>query len=205
MKIDFEGTFAEFQSLFSGGKASSVAGAVPLSLVPKAELASVPQPTGFHPEQDRPAPGEVGPSSPADIPVPDNYAPVGAALPKVSEEKRKEASAYFAEFCLAWVRGFEDAEEDDQPNRVEMMHSLGSSRYAYAILILAYEIESLQNLVGIALFGSDRREHEGRGERPAQHDLDYLNRVSAHMVQVSHSGFPDLAGTYDYTTRWRAA
>ena len=32
---------------------------------------------------------------------------------------------------------------------------------------------------------------------------DYVHAVAAHMVQVSHIGFPDLAGTLDYSTQWR--
>jgi hypothetical protein len=37
----------------------------------------------------------------------------------------------------------------------------------------------------------------------ADPDLDHIDEVAANMVQISHMGFPDLAGTYDYSTKWR--
>ena len=128
-----------------------------------------------------------------DFPVPQNTFFEGD-LPKLTDEKRENALGYFREFCLSWVAGFEVVDENgdpvEQPDRVELLTNLGRSRYAYSILVLCYEIEALQLLVRQALDDTDL-------------DIEYIDRVAAHMVAVSHAGLPDLAGTYDYTDRWR--
>lgn len=128
-----------------------------------------------------------------DFPVPQNTFFKGD-LPELSDEKRENSLGYFREFCRSWIAGFEEVDEDgepvEQPNRVELMTNLASSRYAYSILILCYEIQALQLLVKQALDDMEL-------------DIEYIDRVAAHMVAVSHAGLPDLAGTYDYSARWR--
>lgn len=112
-------------------------------------------------------------------------------LPKLSPDSRADAWAEWKQFCRAWVFNFEV--EGTQPNRTALMQALGSGRLVVPILVMAYEMGSLQRLVEKALL------EEGFSIP----DLEYLDRVAGTMVQVSHAGFPDLAGTIDYTTRWR--
>jgi hypothetical protein len=75
-----------------------------------------------------------------------------------------------------------------------MMQELGQGRWPVPILVMAYEIGSLQRMVEKALVTSGA---------VADPDLDHIDEVAANMVQISHMGFPDLAGTYDYSTKWR--
>lgn len=81
--------------------------------------------------------------------------------------------------------------KEPQPDRQELLRALGTGPHVRPILIMAYEIGSLQRLVERALL-------EG-----GVNDLDLADRIAANMVQVSHKVFPDLAGTYDYSTRWK--
>ena len=106
----------------------------------------------------------------------------------------------------------------DQPDRLSMMQEIGQGRWPIPLLVMAYEENghrSLQRMVEAALV---ERQHDQRWaakyiaeyaadpESAEEHEeawLDFVDRVAATMVQVSHMGFPDLAGTYDYSTRWR--
>ena len=76
-----------------------------------------------------------------------------------------------------------------------MMQTLGQGRWPRPILIMAYEEKSLQRLVWKAL----------KGDIPlgTEEERDWVDRVAATMVQISQMGFPDLQGTYDYSTQWR--
>jgi hypothetical protein len=138
-----------------------------------------------------PAFGEIGQGTLEEMPVPQNHSFTGV-LPKLTPRQRSEALDYFADFCVEWAKGFEEMGAP-QPDRVELMQKLGSSRYIYVILIMAYEMESLQRLVMAAF--------ETRGV--ILKDLDFVNRFSEVMVSVSHVGCPEIPGTFDYTTRWR--
>jgi hypothetical protein len=60
---------------------------------------------------------------------------------------------------------------------------------------MAYEAKSLQRLVANALIGVVSGSKD--------YSLDYADKIASNMVQVSHMVFPDLAGTYDYSTKWR--
>lgn len=82
----------------------------------------------------------------------------------------------------------------DQPNRQQALMDIGSGRTAQPILVMAYEVGSLQALVRQAL-------HELKDSRATNND--FCGEIAANMIQVSHASFPDLAGTYDYTTSWR--
>lgn len=124
------------------------------------------------------------------VPEGDSLKPA-LSLPRISDEKREAGRVTFREFTRAWVKNFMQAPAP-QPDRVQLMQDLGSSRHVVAILILAYELESLQALVRDALTFYGLND-----------DDDYVEQVAANMIQVSHAGFPDLAGTYDYTKRWR--
>lgn len=91
---------------------------------------------------------------------------------------------------------------DKQPDRVQLMRDLsGQSRYIRPLLIMAYEVGSLQHLVEKALV-EECGESPGAAERTSDW-LDYIERLTGLMIMVSHKGFPDLAGTYDHSTKWR--
>jgi hypothetical protein len=125
--------------------------------------------------------------------LPEDTLQTTAYLPELTAEQRSEAWNAFKKFCEGWALNFE-VEGAPQPDRVKLMFDLGSGRHPIAVLVMAYEIESLQSLV--------RRALKEVGVAWAD-DLDKVDRMAANMIQVSHSGFADLAGTYDYTTRWR--
>jgi hypothetical protein len=131
------------------------------------------------------------------VPVPQSVVQPKIELPTLSPERRAEAWAAFTAFCIEWVQGFEDSTQP-QPARPKLMEQLGSGSNVVAVLVMAYEIESLQRLVEKALIE--------KGVLPPDNEvewLDWIDRVSATMVQISHCGFNELAGTYDYTQRWR--
>ena len=195
MRIDFEGTIEEFHTLFFAGNGASRT--VTTGKTPRvASVASSEQSVG-----------EVGPVSPDAIPVPADYRDGGPAadseLPTISDELRAETTAYFTEFCTQWVQGFDEQDKDGnpvpQPDRVGMMARLGSSRYAHPLLIMCYERGSLQRVVESAL----RAGSPDYVPREGEDWLDWIQAVSALIVNVSHAGFPELAGTLDYSSKWR--
>lgn len=221
MKFSFEGTMDEFNELFrSGGmnqrKVIRVAEVGPAQVinVPASSTATgVGAEAKFEkPEEDvsRPATGHaLAPdySQPASatnfwrdqLPVPVDSQPYQAAstpavaLPTIEPHVRAEAWRAFVEFTVEWVQGFGDPTVA-QPNRLELMEELGHGRLTIPILIMAYEIKSLQRMIEYALNHADE---------PRAANLDFVDQVACNMVQVCHMGFPDLAGTYDYSTSWR--
>lgn len=100
-----------------------------------------------------------------------------------------------------------------QPDRLGALRELGSGRYPRPVLVMAYEIGSLQRMVEKALLEAqpDAVIHSwDLGVLDAPNDdprhvewLSFIDHVAMNMVQVSHMAFPDLAGTYDYSTRWK--
>jgi hypothetical protein len=178
MRIEFDGTLAEFKALYG----PLFAQAVPVQAVAVAHAPAIPQ------TQKPPGGVSVGQGDRNEIPAPENTHFAGP-LPEISPEWRQETLAYFEEFCRAWAVNFDVVGE--QPDRVALMNDLGRSRYATALLIIAYEIGSLQRLVVNAL-------------GPMATD-EFGTAIAGNMVAVSHMGFPDLAGTFDYSSKWMAA
>lgn len=202
-------------------------GKTPLRVVEGESVpAGPPAPVHVPQVMQAPAPpmGAVGPTNRFGIPVPQNDPLVGQALnlPTLSVEDRLLAQEKMREFCVAWAENFgkttcevrvdeETGEERTvevplpQPDRQGLMEQLGSGgRWPLSILVMGYEIGSLQRLVEQSLKTAgfyDQWQAETGGTESDW--LDWINQLSATMVQLSHAGFPDLAGTYDYTTRWR--
>lgn len=131
------------------------------------------------------------------VPIPETKIQPKVDLPTLSPGRREEAWAAFKTFCHAWVQGFEEA-DGEQPDRRQLMEDLGSGQNVVAVLVMGYETESLQRLVEKALLESGVE----WGGSPESW-LNWVDRVAATMVQISHQGFPELAGTYDFTQRWR--
>lgn len=113
-------------------------------------------------------------------------------LPKLSEGVRKGAWDAFKKLCVTWATNF-GVEGKEQPDRLEALREIGTGPHVMAILIMAYEVKSLQQLVFQALSESN----------VSASSLDFCDSIAANMVQISHLAFPDLAGTYDYSTKWR--
>jgi hypothetical protein len=114
-------------------------------------------------------------------------------LPKLSDEVRSTAWAVFVDLVKTWATNFD--QEGPQPDRLDKLRDVGSGRSAFAILVMAYEAKSLQRLVANALIGVVSGSKD--------YSLDYADKIASNMVQVSHMVFPDLSGTYDYSTKWR--
>lgn len=178
MKITFEGSMREFQQLFGG----VVGGIAEEPLVP--EYLDDAKPIEL--------PGE---------PVEDRQADEVEGLPELTAEQRADSESYFADFCGTWVKGFGNYDDPDQPDRLGMIRKLGSGKNLIPLLIRAYEIGSLQRLVEE---GFNKHSPVHRMAYPKEEDwLDFCDLIAANMVQISHMGAPDLAGTYDYSTKWR--
>ncbi len=90
------------------------------------------------------------------------------------------------EFIQAWSVNF-GVEGAEQPDRVRLVKDLGQGPITVEILRGLYRLGSLQRAVAVILNVDD----------------DKAGEISAHITQVCHAGFPDLAGTYDHSTRWR--
>jgi hypothetical protein len=210
MKIKFEGSLAEFQALFLGGKAptsqsvpAQTAQSVPTTLT---ESWDYPKDTHFPDTMPSHHGARSGlysfnetepvlpPESALMASLSTGPAPsVPTSLPPIDPDTRKKAWMMFVDTIRQWVVGFEE-EGASQSDRQQLMQDLGSGPWPIPILIMAYEIGSLQRLVQCALRVID----DVRAD-----DLDFCDRLAAHMIPVSNSGFPDLAGTYDFSTRWR--
>lgn len=110
-------------------------------------------------------------------------------LPQLDPETRAAAWAAWCHLIDLWATNF--GVEGEQPDRLTALRDIGSGRHAFPILVMAYEERSLQRLIAKVV------------KVTASGDLEWCDRVAANMVQVSHMAFPDLAGTYDYSTKWR--
>ena len=172
MKVVFEGTMAEFRSVFGRVVAEF-------------------EPSGLEAELEAellPADDEEG------IPGPEDK------LPELSPGVRHTTSVAFKELCLTWVQGFED-EEAEQPDRLRALQDVGTGPTALAVIIMAHERGSLQRLIEHTLLDHNPAVAAGYGTSEAW--LDYIDRLSGNMVQVSHLAFPDLVSVHDYSTKWR--
>ncbi len=218
MKYTFESTEAEtlaciglIERMFSPiaavlGEMAKDMAARPRAAEPEeSALASAEAPEAFAATTPGAASAPVPASQPAEtqrlssfgVPIPETKAQPKVDLPTLTPEKREAAWASFRAFCHAWVQGFGIADAE-QPDRQKLMEELGSGQNVVAVLIMAYEIESLQRLVEKALF-----EAGVEWDGSAASWVEWVDQVSATMVQISHQGFPELAGTYDFTQRWR--
>jgi hypothetical protein len=112
-------------------------------------------------------------------------------LPTISDDLRSKAWAAFVQMVKEWTHNFGQSDAV-QPNRLALMQELGHGQFTIPVVIMAYEAKSLQRLIEKAL-----------KEAGLNSDLDYADQIACNMVQVSHMGFPDLAGTYDYSTSWK--
>lgn len=120
-------------------------------------------------------------------------------LPTIDATLRAEAWKQFVEFVMVWTQGFGQMGVE-QPDRLACMEKMGSGRYTIPVLVMAYEIGSLQRLVQKAYMS--QAPHNPTAAVLAE-DLEFCDQIACNMVQVSYMCFPDLAGTYDYSTRWR--
>lgn len=194
MRFEFEGTMAEFRALLGHEPWAEIA-EPPAEPRTGLKAHGLPEPS-YIPRAPEMAEGKSGQLD---------------RLPPIRPEVRAEVWGHFKKFCRTWVQGFEE-EGVDQPDRPELMKELGQGLFPAAVMTMALEIQSLQRLVEKALIETGfKPEWEGRwsaknGGAPSEKDWqDFYNRVSGTMIQISHVGFPELDGMYDYTQRWRRA
>lgn len=208
MKIKFEGSLNEFRSLFHGAfitplketlkepspydVSSRVMEAQVTAAQAKGEMTY--DPDSHQPEMTYdPAPERV--LSPAEA----LRAEMLAQLPKLTSENRQKGWEAFVDVCRQWAQGFD--QPGPQPDRLELLRSLGSGSATVPVLVMAYECGSLQRLVQGALMNADPQLHESFTNEAAW--LDYVGKIAGNMVQISHMAFPDIEGTYDHTNKWR--
>jgi len=91
----------------------------------------------------------------------------------------------FSDFCADWMVGWKD--EVEQPDRLKLLRDLGLNPLAWHLLRGLYRFGSLQRAVAITLECDDDLAHE----------------VASNITQIAHASFPDIAGTYDHSSRWR--
>ena len=214
MRLEFEGSIAEWRSFVSSlqmGKLpaprdeaaedaelesafvdldraaqAAVEAAAEVAVEPEPELKPILQ--GITPEA-------------AGVPFPFKYghAPKASPPPEltatVSDARRQGAWVLFCEVLDCWLDGFfteEQPSKEKQQERVQKLMELGTGPGVLGILVMAYELRSLQALVRVAAarFGYNLSDDE-------------VSLVAGTMIQVSHAGFPDLVGTYDLTEKWR--
>ncbi len=188
MEIKFKGTLSEFQALFGGVSPTFIPSDI-AALEAVDEIPTVVSGWTSSEESIVPEPTNDGAWAAQDM-----------KLRELSAEQREAAWEHFVGFCSLWVENFEEPGAE-QRDRLVAMQDLGQGRWPIPVLVMAYEIKSLQRLVERALIekqGVIEHDYDSREEY-----LDYIDRVAANMVQVSHMGFPDLAGTYDYSTKWK--
>lgn len=139
-------------------------------------------------------PESVKPDAPV-MGEPDQLGAPVEPIPASSDTEAKEAFDYFQSCVLEWVQGFEQPDQP-QPDRIDIIRRMGSGRMMVPIMKLALERGSLQRLISDCL-------KDQRKSMPKDDWLDYVGRISAQMVAISHMGFPDLVGMFDYSTKWR--
>lgn len=134
---------------------------------------------------------DASPNSPQEDEQPDySYRGDTDALPllPVSEERRVAARAAFKDLVEAWLENYKEPGKP-QPDRLEMLKRFGQSRHAYPLLVEAYSVGSLQELIRLGA--------------PEDASDDFIFELAGNMVQCSHAAMPDLSGTIDYSNRWR--
>ena len=172
MRISFEGTYEEYLKVF--GKAAG-----------REVIETSPAETSV-----------VATSTPEEITI-GAYGPAPKREPpfemtrRISDKQRQQSWEAFCDFTKKWSENFRDNSKP-QPDRVELMTQLGSGPHVIPIMVMSYELRSLQQLVLTAM---DAVKVEGAS-------LGFANEVASHMVQISHVGFPDIAGLYDYSSAW---
>lgn len=198
MKVNFEGSLEEFTAVFRGL-------ALEFELqddenMVEEELSYDSAPPLRHPThppafvQDKPE--EVPMGDKEAIPFPQNK-PFGGKMKSLTAKERTgclEASTYFFQ---EWAKGLGSPDEE-QPNRVELIETMGSGQWTVPFLVLCYEYGSLQKFCGVCLKDTHREKHES-----SEAWWDWIDSVACNIVQVSVAGFPDVQGTYDYSTRWK--
>lgn len=110
-----------------------------------------------------------------------------------------------------WMQGFEcplDANGNPiypQPDRLTALKKLGEGQWPIHILRYCATYKSLQRMVFEAY-----KQVINKGARASfpnlsytEEEIDYAARIAANMLQMSHAAFPDLAGFYDYSLRWK--
>lgn len=177
----------------------------PTAPAPQAAPPAAPAPQKVAESEPEPLPDEEEiENASGTLPRPQNDPNVGRKLdlPPIQPEIRQAAKVYFRDLVLTWAENF-DA-EGPQPDRLKLLTDFGCSAHLVPVLIMAYEKLSLQRLILDALFGYDT---EGRtlnlGNPTVMSMIALADKLAMNMVQVSHIACPDLAGTYDYTTRWK--
>jgi hypothetical protein len=118
-------------------------------------------------------------------------------LPEISLDERLRAWEAWTNFVSSWIQNFE-VQGAVQPNRASLMEELGAGRNVIPLLVMGYEAGSLQKMI-VEVY----RQRLGPSWEITSESLDFIERISGTMCQVSHSGFPDLVGLHDYTLRWR--
>jgi hypothetical protein len=146
----------------------------------------------LNPDYLRAAPTPVTAPTPVAAPAPSR----NPDLPKLSDELRSATWDHLAGLLGKWCQNF--GEEGEQPDRLEALRVTGTGRFALPILILAFELGSLQKVIFYARHGADATASLWSDE-----EKEFCDRIAANMVQISHMVYPDLAGTYDYSTKWR--
>jgi len=240
MKINFQGTMAEFQVLFYGFTDEEGEGEFQPSGRARTPAFGV-VPGGKEEEQDLTEEAYQDVVLQLKTPAPEK--PVGLTA-TLTVEERKAGWAKFRETCAAWAVNFGEEEEVEveeqqalrneegelitadgkalprgwavvygpvkvlrmlpkqpQADRLELLRALGSGWHTKAVLVLAYEMGSLQLLVGKALLEDNPTPFLGLASQEAY--FSHIDHIAMNMVQISHMVFPDLQGAYDYSTKWK--
>jgi len=197
MKVNFEGSLEEFTAVFRGlalefELQDDEDVIEDLEFVPT-EVKAEKKPTLPMFMQDKPTDVPTGKGA---IPFPQNKAFSGDMKDLTPKERTGclEAATYFFQ---EWTKGFGEPEAE-QANRVELIETMGSGQWTVPFLVLCYEYGSLQKFCGVCLKSTHRGNHESEGAW-----WEWIDSIACNIVQVSVAGFPDVQGTYDYSTRWK--
>jgi hypothetical protein len=187
-----------------GYKEGYIQGDVPDSMMPHgAGKADAPtrekltvDPMGQAPGSSIERPGGLEASTPP-LPAPgaQNY-PSGFDFGSLA--LHEEAWAEFVGFTEKWVVNFDSPLDEDgnaveeQPDRLLLLKGLSNSRWSLFVLRWFGHFGSLQGAL-----------HKALSDLGRDDDIDFIDRVSANITQVSHAAFPDIAGFHDYSTKWK--
>ncbi len=199
MKVSFEGTVEEFREVFLVGMALSfedteeeVVEDLSFNLSPKEVEVEEKKPRPVF-VQDVPDQPPIGKEA---IPFPQNK-PFSGSMKELTTKERAGCVEEATKMLESWVEGF-DTPEAEQPDRVKLIEKMGSSQWTVPFLVLCYEYGSLQKFCGTCLRQNHREKFDSE-----EAWWEWIDSVACNIVQVSVAGFPDVQGTYDYSTRWK--
>lgn len=199
MKIKFEGTYEEFFALFRAQMNSPIDATSQEFQPSEKDAPPVPEDVTVLRLKPRAVPDLIEDQPPID-------SPTEIRVPALTDITRRRVTKNLSTLLAQWLVGWEQPEypHEKQPDRVELLRNFATTRDAVPLLQMAYEMGALQRVIEAALAMQTSWSSEWPPQPTGAYEwLDLYDRISGHLVQISHICYPDLEGTHAYSSAWK--